>query len=344
MKISNRSIITMFVIIILLGLNGPTSAQVAADMEGSHPSTSLQNENKEPFPQDVALDVVTYVEDFPDPLGGWTSRWFYTNTNAESYYVASGDPSCDPDHRGNQLEGIWISDDKGCNNLVVQSPVRIDFFDNFGDTATSFSLDQFACASGVTFNIYDKDGVLVFSDPLGSNCWNWANYSYTLSNGISAFEYSYTGAPVEGNVSVDNITIVIETVTWASAYHTLFDPAANQLEIMRAYRDDVLSRTASGRKYTGWLYQNSKEALEVLLGNPELMAQAKGLIDANKDAVSKVIDGYEGIIYNSEEIVAFLDAYAGKAPPVLKALAKLVKWDMLRKRRRGELFLGFRLQ
>ncbi|MHC4478945.1 MAG: hypothetical protein ACYTEL_25235 [Planctomycetota bacterium] len=343
MKILNRSIIAMFVIIMLLGLNGRTSAQVAADMAVSHLSISLQNENKEPFPQDVTPDVVTYVEDFPDPLGGWTSRWFYTNTNAESIYVANG-YSCDPDYRGNQLEGIWISDDKGCNNLVVQSPVRIDFFNNFGDTATSFSLDQFACAAGVTFNIYDKDGALVFSDPLPSDCWNWANYSYTLSNGISAFEYSYTGAPVEGNVSIDNITIVIETVTWASAYHTLFDPTANQLEIMRAYRDDVLSVTASGRKYTGWLYQNSKGALAVLVGNPELMAQAKVLIDANIDAVSNVIDGYEGIIYNTDEIVAFLDAYAGKAPPVLKALARLVKWDMLRKQRRGGLFLGFRLQ
>jgi len=344
MKILNRSIIAMFVITMLLGVNGRTSAQVAADMAVPHPSTSLQNENKGPSPQDAASDLVTHVEDFPDPLGGWTSRWFYTNTNAESYYVASGAPSCDPDHRGSQLEGIWISDDQGCNNLVSQSPVRIDFFNNFGDTATSFSLDQFVCVAGVTFNIYDKDGALVFSDPLASNCWNWANYGYTLSNGISAFEYSYTGAPVEGNLSIDNISIVVETVTWASAYQTLFDPTANQLEIMRTYRDDVLSKTASGRKYTGWLYQNSKGALAVLLGNPELMVQAKVLIEANRDAVSNVIDGYEGIIYNTDEIVAFLDAYAGKAPPVLKLLAKLVKWDMLRKQRRGWLFLGFRLQ
>jgi hypothetical protein len=61
-------------------------------------------------------------------------------------------------------------------------------------------------------------------------------------------------------------------------------------------------------------------------------------------AVSGVLDGSEGIIYNTDEIVDFLDAYAKKAPPALKMLAKIVKWDMLRKKRRKELFLGFRLK
>jgi len=88
----------------------------------------------------------------------------------------------------------------------------------------------------------------------------------------------------------------------------------------------------------------SDKALEVLLNNPEMMIEANYLIAVNKDAVSGVLDGSEGIIYDTDEIVAFLDAYAKKAPPVLKVLAKIVQWDMLRKQRRGELFLGFRLK
>jgi hypothetical protein len=149
----------------------------------------------------------TYTETFPDPLSQWLSGWFYTNTNAENLYTASG--TCDPDYRGNQPEGIWISDDRGCGTIVRQSPVRIDFQNNFGDDATSFSIDQFTCVYGVTFNIYDKDGTLAVSDPLPWDCWNWTTYTYNLTNGISAFEYEYTGSNVEGNTSIDNVTLEV---------------------------------------------------------------------------------------------------------------------------------------
>jgi hypothetical protein len=74
------------------------------------------------------------------------------------------------------------------------------------------------------------------------------------------------------------------------------------------------------------------------------MYQAKVLIEPNGDAVLDVLDGYKGIIYNTDEIVAFLYAYAKKSPPILKILAYIVRWDMLRKQRRGDLFFGFRLK
>jgi hypothetical protein len=145
-------------------------------------------------------------ETFSDPLGVWLTRWFYVNTNAENYYTASGG-ICDPNYRGNQPDGIWISDDRGCGNLVVQSPVRIDFLNNYGDNATSFSMDHFTCASGVTLNIYDKDGGLAVSEPVPPDCFDWSHFSTPLTNGISAFEYAYTGGHVEGNTSIDNVEL-----------------------------------------------------------------------------------------------------------------------------------------
>ena len=87
--------------------------------------------------------------------------------------------------------------------------------------------------------------------------------------------------------------------------------------------------------YKTLLYKFSEEALEVLLGNPELMFQAKVLIKANRDAVLDVLDAYEGVIYNTDEIVVFLDAYAKEAPPALKSLSKMVKRHMLKKQKRG---------
>lgn len=131
---------------------------------------------------------------------------------------------------------------------------------------------------------------------------------------------------------------------WGAAYYSLFDPTSNQLEMMRIYRDEVLSKTAKGRRYKKRLYRNSEAALAVLLENPELIAQAKVLIDANRDAVWDVINGYEADIYNTHEIVAFLDAFAKKAPPRLKILAKVVKRQILRKQRKNKAFFGFRLK
>ena len=160
------------------------------------------------------------LENFPDPLGSWNSRAFYLNTNAESHYVASGS-NCDPDFRGNQPDGIWISDDRGCGNQVIQSPVRIDFLNNYGDNKTSFSMDHFTCVAGVTLNIYDKDGVLDVSVPAASDCWNWSHFSTPLSNGISAFEYAYTGGQVEGNTSIDNVQLCEGAVSGCTPVTTL---------------------------------------------------------------------------------------------------------------------------
>ena len=151
---------------------------------------------------------ITYLEDFADPLGNWTSDWLYLNTNLENFYVAAGD--CNSNQRGNQPYGIWISDDRGCGNLVQQSPVTINFLNNFGDNATSFSIDIFACGSGITLNIYDRNGALDTSVPLPQACFSFSNYSFNLANGISAFEL--TGSGIEGNTSIDNVTLSDDSV------------------------------------------------------------------------------------------------------------------------------------
>jgi hypothetical protein len=169
----------------------PAEGIPMADQELFSKDSATNSEDQSPFDTTAA----PISEAFPDPLSQWRSGWFFTNTNAESYYYASG--NCDPDYRGNQPDGIWISDDRGCGNIVVESPVRIDFLNNFGDNATQFSLDQFTCVADVTFKIYDKNGTVVVSEALPSDCWNWSNYSYPLSNGISAFEYEYTGGQVD---------------------------------------------------------------------------------------------------------------------------------------------------
>jgi Zn-dependent metalloprotease len=130
---------------------------------------------------------------------------------------------------------------------------------------------------------------------------------------------------------------------WARAYDTLFE-SPSDLGLLRRYRDEFLAKTRKGRLYTTWLYKRSEEALQVLLANPELLFEAAYLINTNRDAVSEHMEGSEGVIHNTDEIVSFLNAYAEKSPVALRILAYVVKWDMLIKRRRGETFLGFELR
>lgn len=130
---------------------------------------------------------------------------------------------------------------------------------------------------------------------------------------------------------------------WGAAYVTLFDTPSD-LDLLRQYRDEVLTTTAKGKLYATLLYENSDEALDVLLDNPRLLYKAKNLIEANMDAVLAVLDGSTGVIYNTNEIISFLDAYARKSPRSLRFLVSTVKRSMLQSQRRGTLFLGFRLE
>ena len=200
----------LLLLVFVLGLSGTSySADTAAERPAG---LSFGQPSNAPTP-DATFAATTNTEDFADPLGGWLNRWFFLNSNAENYYTANG--NCDPNFRGNQPFGIWISDDQGCGGIISQSPVRINFSNNFGDTATSFSLDQFTCVDGVTFNIYDKNGTLDSSTPLPNLCFTFANYVFPLTNGISAFEYSYTVGPVEGNTAIDNVVLVVaDPVVW----------------------------------------------------------------------------------------------------------------------------------
>jgi len=141
---------------------------------------------------------------------------------------------------------------------------------------------------------------------------------------------------------LDNVELA-SAGRWGTVYKTLFD-SSSDLELLREYRDDILTKTARGRKYKNRLYKHSEKALAVFRKNPELAAQAKDIIYANILAVDDVIHGQEGIIYNTDEIAVFLDAYAKAAPFRLKLLAKIVKWHMRKKQRKGKLFFGFRLE
>jgi hypothetical protein len=127
---------------------------------------------------------------------------------------------------------------------------------------------------------------------------------------------------------------------WSGAYPNLVDDPSD-IELLRRYRDELLSRTEKGRRYTRLLYRSSEKALGVMLDNPYLMLQLKDLIKANKEAVLDALNGRRGVISGTEQVVSFLESYANEAPPELKGLAIRVRRGILEKQRTGGMFLGF---
>lgn len=143
------------------------------------------------------------------------------------------------------------------------------------------------------------------------------------------------------NFGMANFALTTST-TWEMAYLSLFGDQAT-LKLFRNYRDSVLLKSIWGRIFVKALYMNSGDALQVLSQNPDLMAEARALVEANRAAVAEVIASGAGEIDDTDAVIEFLDRFAEKSPIMLKGLAKLVKRQMFQKQQQGELFYGFHL-
>jgi hypothetical protein len=127
---------------------------------------------------------------------------------------------------------------------------------------------------------------------------------------------------------------------WATAYGTLFENESD-LELLRRYRDEILVNIKKGRFFTSLLYKSSEEALAVLNNNPELMSRAADLLNANINAVNKVLSGGVGAVYNTRDVLSFLTDYAAKSPPPLSDLAIIVRDNVRQKHMERKPLLGF---
>lgn len=153
----------------------------------------------------------TYNENFDNPFGDWTTRWFYQNTNAGNYYVATG--NCDENNRGNNSCGLWVVDTQTCGSGVGGPTCSIEFDSGFGASIQSFAWDH----SGYVdhrITVYDMSGNIVLDVPtavLTRNPCQGHRYTATSSNGISRIvmdSSGHSGSQIEGNTAWDNIEVI----------------------------------------------------------------------------------------------------------------------------------------
>ena len=130
---------------------------------------------------------------------------------------------------------------------------------------------------------------------------------------------------------------------WPMAYKEMV-PYDNDLAILRQYRDEILKKNEQGKFYNSLLYHYSEKALQVLLNNPQLMDRARDLINANIDTVKDVLDGEQGVIYNTQSVSVFLKDYAAKSPHTLENVLLTVDSDLMKSYKKKIPFFGFTLE
>jgi hypothetical protein len=173
----------------------------------------------------IASDVFAAVltETFPDPLGGWRTRWLALNSNMVNWYVCNGDPN--EENRGNNPCGLWICDgDTGAP--LNHDDSNIIFNPAFGATVLNFQIGIESYIQGATLKVFDLTDTEIASLPLpatGSctpSCGcNTLNYNVNTPNGIGRFLITSVNR-VEGNMAIDNVQVEtreatpVEASTW----------------------------------------------------------------------------------------------------------------------------------
>jgi hypothetical protein len=150
-----------------------------------------------------------FTEDFPDPLGGYWSRWLYMNSNINSYYHASGS-SADPNYRGNNPAGLWIADTQGFNSGVGGPTAVINFNPGFGAGLASLTFGV-ECFVSSRVEIFDMSNNVLASSVFSGGDFGFGHediITAVSSNGIGGFSITATNGvdQIEGNTSVDNFS------------------------------------------------------------------------------------------------------------------------------------------
>lgn len=160
--------------------------------------------------------------------------------------------------------------------------------------------------------------------------------------GSFTVQLTVTG-PSGENTAIKQDYITVSAQGWETAYRRLFALPAD-LDMLRHYRDEVLSKTEAGASFTTRLYQQSEAALRVLLSDPALLQTARNLLTENKAAVAESLKGQPAFLNGIVDLLFFLDCFARRSPPSLQLLVQDVRAELIARLQAGEPFFGFNVK
>ncbi len=85
--------------------------------------------------------------------------------------------------------------------------------------------------------------------------------------------------------------LVIRTKGALCPAETVFENDTTTLNLLRRFRDGVLSTTPEGRRWTAFYYRNADVIAGLLVNSPELLRQSKAAVERLLPYISKLVDG-----------------------------------------------------
>jgi hypothetical protein len=152
-------------------------------------------------------EAVILTETFESPLGGFYSRWLGDNSNMGSYYLSAGNP--DPNERGNNPDGLWISGHQVPGGGVGEQVLTIVFEEPFASTLSylRFGVEAFVPQS---ISVFDVHGAQLFTGFFTGGDFGFGHESVVTARslaGIGSIVFDsrpFTTLQISGNTSVDD--------------------------------------------------------------------------------------------------------------------------------------------
>jgi Calx-beta domain-containing protein len=106
--------------------------------------------------------------------------------------------------------------------------------------------------------------------------------------------------------------------------------AHSSLSLFRNFRDEELSQTPRGRRYTDLYYKVSSEAVQIMMSNPMLLLRSREIIERYKPVIQSMANGKRIMLTRGDldEIDGFLNSFAAKGSPQLQEAVKEVCADL----------------
>ena len=155
---------------------------------------------------DLGKAGTTLVEDFEKEFPAWEKGWLGSNSNLQNYYGAGAG-------RGNNPDGLWV-DDGDKLKYAYDPDVTILFNSDFGASLLAFSIDIAGWMPG-TFSVFDSLGATLLSADIPltmgglSDPGKYGNFAVKSKTGIGGFSFTSKEGNIEGNTSIDNVTVTL---------------------------------------------------------------------------------------------------------------------------------------
>lgn len=268
-----------------------------------------------------------------------------------SYNPGSGVES--PHNNSSAALGIpdWIDGEDGqFVSLGCQGTLVVKFTDNSltpgGDGAPDLWIFEIGAAVEPTYVEISRDGTNWIEIGRTSGSTSGIDLDSFIPLGAPGSRFSYVkvidancasgspfaGADIDAVGAISSSTPTFGASLWERSFAQILREGsqAADLEVLRAFRDEVLVKSPAGKQYVDRLYMHSFESALILLTNLDISSRVEVLLQWLTPEIQTLLEDGEMVLYQEdiEEFEGVLDAFAGEASPQFRAFVRKVKMDL----------------